>query len=65
MKSYKQGNELSRKHKSNPFANIPLSKRLENNNAVVLTDNSYIINHENGYDELRPLNYRKIMKGER
>lgn len=55
-------NKIKRIHLSNPSINTPLSKRLVRSNSIDLRNNSYTINHDNGYDEIKPINRSKLIK---
>lgn len=59
---YIEEDKMKRIHMSNPFINTPLSKRLKDNNAIDLRNNSYTIDHGNGYDEIKPINLNKLIK---
>lgn len=56
---YKESQSLSRKWLANPHHNISLYERLKQKNAVDLRGNFMIIENENFYDEIRPINPEK------
>ncbi|MFD2132562.1 hypothetical protein ACFSKI_15255 [Pseudogracilibacillus auburnensis] len=59
---YFEEDKIKRIHLSNPSINTPLSKRLIKNNSIDLRNNSYTIDHGNGYDEIKPIDPNKLIK---
>lgn len=56
---YKNANSLSRKFLANPHQNTPLIELLKKNKSVDLRNNSIVIDHENGYYQIKPIDSEK------
>ena len=53
---------ISREYLSNPFANDDYEERLERAGAIDLKNNSIVIENDNGYDCIVPINPNKLFK---
>ena len=55
----RNANDLSRRFLANPHQNTPLIELLKKNKSVDLRNNRIIIDHENGYDQIKPIDTEK------
>lgn len=57
---FEHSDELSRKHLSNPWAKKSLDERLVDSKAIDLRDNFRIVDHENGFSSIEPIDETKL-----
>ncbi|MGN4739054.1 hypothetical protein [Bacillus cereus] len=58
----KKASNLSRRKMANPHQNKPLYQRLKSTNAIDLRNNRSIIDLNNGYSEIVPIDENKRFK---
>lgn len=56
---FKEAKKLSRKYLANVHQDTPLYERLKQNKSIDLRNNSVTIEHDNGYDQIKPINANK------
>lgn len=59
---YKKANRLSREFLANSYSHKSLNERLKHNKSIDLRDNHIVINHDNGYSEIKPIDSNKRFK---
>lgn len=59
---YKLDKTKHRSNLANPYQNTSLHERLIKNKSIDLRDNSYTIDYNNGYSEIKPIDPNKKIK---